>query len=409
MALIAKPLRGLFISLFSTFALFGTSMTIVGAALPKILADFKWRDSDAGAVIAASAAAYFLGSIVSGWVMKKLGAKSTMVIGLASCVLGLAFFATTPSFAANFLLNLLIGAGQGLIEPTVNWSAVRMDKDGSGRGMNLLHGAFAVGAVVGPLVIGLLIAAGFPWTLLFRIIAILFALLAVALAFMPFSRLGQADAASVSAAGVPGDRAAGKARPTRGPAFYLGFACLLLYVGAEIGISNWIAVYFVRVFTADPAFASLAVSLFWGGILAGRFGVPALYRRGRLESVLVAFSLLLVVATAALCVLGFLILPGSPLWAPAALTFLAGLGCSIIYPNVISLVGIACKDSQAEAISFSVAGGGVGLFAFPFLMSWISQGFGIRMGFASYALIASLCAVSCVVLARVFSRSRKAA
>ena len=61
-------------------------------------------------------------------------------------------------------------------------------------------------------------------------------------------------------------------------------------------------------------------------------------------------------------------------------TFLAGLGCSIIYPTVISLVGISSEETQAEAISFAVAGGGVGLFAFPFLMSWISQSYGIKVG-----------------------------
>jgi len=74
--------------------------------------------------------------------------------------------------------------------------------------------------------------------------------------------------------------------------------------------------------------------------------------------------MLLVASTVGLCAIGFAAQAGAALWAPAAFTFLAGLGCSIIYPTVISLVGISCKDAQAEAISFSVAGGGVGLFAF---------------------------------------------
>jgi MFS transporter, FHS family, L-fucose permease len=401
MALIARPMRGLFYSLFGTFTLFGTSMTIVGGALPSILDDFRWSYAAAGAVIAASAAGYVLMSFLSGKVMKRFGAKATMVAGLSACVVGLAFFAATPSFPVNFLLNLLIGAGQGLIEPAVNWSALRMDEDGAGRPVNLLHGSFSIGAVAGPLILSRLIAAGLSWTILFRVIAVLFALLAVALAAMPFSRLGKMDGAK----GAP--RPAWKS--SRGPAFYLGFACLLLYVGVEIGISNWIAEYFVRIFGSAPALASLAVSLFWGGILAGRFGVPALYRGTRLEAGLVAVSLLLIASTAALCVLGFLGLSGIPLWVPAALTFLAGLGCSIVYPTVISLVGFSCKGYQAEAVSFSVSGGGVGLLAFPLLMSWISQGFGILAGFASYAVIAILTALSCAALARTFSEERKAA
>jgi fucose permease len=167
----------------------------------------------------------------------------------------------------------------------------------------------------------------------------------------------------------------------------------------------------VRIFLADPASASLAVSLFWVGLLAGRFGMPLLYRGDRQESVLVASSLLLVASTVLLSALGFASSAGSaaPLWAASALTFLAGLGSSIIYPTVVSLVGIACRDNQAEAVSFAIAGGGVGLFAFPFIMSGISQAFGIKAGFASYAIIAILTAASCAALARVFVAGRRQA
>jgi fucose permease len=408
MSLVARPFRGLFIGLFGTFALFGTSMTIVGAALPKILREFSWSYAAAGAVIAASAAAYFLTSFLSGHILGRIGPKTAIIIGLTACVLGLAFFAATPSFLLNLLLNALIGAGQGLIEPTVNLATLRMDEKSTGRPMNLMHGAFAIGAVAGPIVLGLIMSTGLPWTLLFRAIAVLFAILGTALALMPFSRLGRAKEER-----APG---AADADLRKNPAYWLGFACLLLYVGAELGISNWIAEYFVRIFAAAPAFASLTVSLFWIGLLAGRFGVPALYRGSRPEAVLVASSLLLIASTIALCALGFAAVPAqaaaregavTQLFAPAALTFFAGLGCSIIYPTVVSLVGISCKEAQAEAISFAIAGGGVGLFAFPFIMSWISQAYGIRIGFASYAIIAALTAAACLALARVFAKTRK--
>jgi fucose permease len=405
MTLIAKPHRGLFISLFAAFTLFGTSMTIFGAALPKILRDFAWSDGTVGAVIAAAAAGYFLSSLASSMVLRRLGPKATILCGLAACIAGLAFFASGPSFLANLLLNALIGVGQGLIEPTVSWSALKMDQDGGGKPMNLMHGAFAVGAVAGPLALGLIMAGGLAWTILFRVIAALFGLIALALAAMPFSVLGSTHAPAE--AREPGARRAAPAAK-RGAAYWLGFVCLMLYVGTELGISNWIAEYFVRIFSANEALASLTVSLFWIGLLAGRFGVPALYRGKRQEIVLAASSMLLVAATVSLCAIGFAArAPGASLWLPAAFTFLAGLGCSIIYPTVVSLVGVSCKDAQAEAIAFAIAGGGVGLFAFPFLMSWISQAFEIRIGFASYALIAALTAIACVALARAFAKERK--
>lgn len=55
--------------------------------------------------------------------------------------------------------------------------------------------------------------------------------------------------------------------------YWLGFFALFVYVGVELGISNWIAEYFVSVFKA-PIRAPFMVSLFWAGLLMGRFGIP---------------------------------------------------------------------------------------------------------------------------------------
>jgi fucose permease len=380
-------------------------MTIVGAALPRILGDFGWGYASAGAVIAAGAAAYFLASLASGKVIRRLGPKAAIILGVSLCVLGLAFFASSPAFLLNFALNAIIGAGQGLIEPVVSWSTLKMDEEGAGRPMNLMHGAFAIGAVAGPVALGLVMGGGLSWTLLFRAIALLLGICGLVLALLPFSRL-DGPAEPKEAAEGTGERGKKENKRGRGAAYWLGFICLLLYVGAETGISNWIAEYFVRIFGAEPSYASLAVSLFWAGLLAGRFATPLVYRGTRSERLFVAFAILLVAATGALCALGFVARPGFPLWAPSTLTFASGFGCSIIYPTTISLVGGACREYQSEAVSFAISGGGLGLFAFPFLMSAIAQAFGIRVGFASYALIAILTAVSCAALARTIDRAR---
>lgn len=405
MRLVPRPDVGIFFGLFSVFTLFGTSMTIVGAALPRILGDFRWGYAQAGAVIAAGAGAYFLASLTAGKLIKRLGPKATILLGIALCVLGLAFFASSPTFLFNFALNAIIGAGQGLIEPVVSWSALNMDEEGAGKPMNLMHGAFAIGAVAGPIALGLVMREELSWTLLFRAISLLLGICALVLALLPFSHLGRVAEPKTAAAG-PGEDVRRGERRTRDSAYWLGFTCLLLYVGAETGISNWIAEYFVRIFGAEPSYASLAVSLFWAGLLAGRFGVPFAYRGKRSERLVVGFSLLLVAAIGALFALGFVARPGFPLWAPSVLTFASGLGCSIIYPTVISLVGGACQGYQSEAVSFAISGGGLGLFGFPFLMSAIAQAFEIRAGFAFYALIAILTALSCAVLARTIDRTR---
>ena len=400
MSLLAPRYRGLYVSLFTVFILFGTSMTIVGASLPKILADFSWSYGVAGAVIAASAAFYFLTSLAGGLILKRLGPKATSIIGLALSASGLAFFASTPSALLNLAFNALVGGGQGLIEPTINWSVIRMDEKGTGRAMNLMHGAFSIGAVAGPLILGLIMGAGLEWTILYRAIAVLFALLAALIAMLPFETLGRGQREEAASAPQPRNLA-------RRPTYWIGFACLLLYVGTELGISNWIAEYFVRVFSTEPAIAAGMVSLFWIGLLAGRFGTPALYKGTRQDALLGLSSVLLVVAVLSLNLVGFTEGTRAPNFLGPSLTFLAGLGCSVIYPIAISLVGASSPDAQESAVSFAVAGGGLGLFAFPFLMSWISQAWGIKAGFVGYGALACLTCVGSFTLACAFRKEKQ--
>ena len=73
MDLIEPRFRGLFLSISALFILFGASMTIIGATLPKILANFHWDYLVAGIVISAGAVAYFVSTFVAGRLVKRWG------------------------------------------------------------------------------------------------------------------------------------------------------------------------------------------------------------------------------------------------------------------------------------------------------------------------------------------------
>ena len=374
--MIEPRFRTLFLSLFALFALYGTSMTVIGATLPKILASFHWNYQAAGIVI--GAVAYFLATFIAGFLVQHWGPKATILLGLALAVGGLAFFAATPSLLANTLLSALIGLGQGGVEIGVNWSTLRMDTRNTGRPMNLMHGAFAVGAILGPMAVSLLMRRGLDWTVVYRGMAVVFLLLAVLMAFATLPPVEQ----KATGHGATPERLGAN------PAYWLSFFALFLYVGVELGISNWVAEYFVAVFAFAPAAAAMLVSLFWMGLLAGRFGVPLLYRGSRPEAVLVGLSALATVSIALLMLLGQATRNAITGDLGGGLVFLAGLGCSIYYPTVITLLGRCFRNAQSQAIGFAATGGGIGLFVFPFLMASIAQHWGIRAGFATYALFA---------------------
>ena len=326
MTLIEPRFRGLFLSVFALFTLFGTSMTIIGATLPKILANFHWNYLTAGIVLGAGAVAYFVSTFVAGYLVKHWGSKPTILLALTLIVAGLAFFATTPDPAANTLLSALIGLGQGGVEVGLNSTILRMDERNTGRPMNLLHGAFAVGAIVGPFAVSMLMQSGLDWAVVYRGMAVIFVLLAVLMAF--------AALPSVRPEATEHDET--RERLSANPAYWLSFFALFLYLGVELGVSNWVAEYFVVVFAYSPDASAMLVSLFWLGVLVGRFGVPLLYKGSRPEAALVGLSALATASIALLMLLGYM--PSYAITADVGrgLLFLAGLGCSIYYPTVMT-------------------------------------------------------------------------
>lgn len=392
MALVEKQFSVMFAALFTIFVLFGTSMTIIGATLPKILADFGWSYTTAGMVIAAGAIGYFVATYTAGFLVSAIGPRLTMMAGLVLIIAGLLFFASVPSAFVNLLLYLGIGIGQGFMETTVNWSTLRMETSGEGRAMNLIHGAFAVGAIAGPFIIGILIGANLSWTLVYRGIAIVCVLPLAMTLFLPFSALGRDT----------GHRDSGGRRNLYShPAYWLGFAAMLCYVGVELGISNWLAEYFVTVFQSSPAAGSFMVSLFWGGLLLGRFGVPLVYHGEHRDMILISMSVLMSLSIIALSAIGFAHGAYPARVAASVFVALAGLGCSIVYPMVVTIVGTIFPHAQSEAIAFASTGGGIGAFIFPFFMSTIAAAWGLRLGFATYAFFSVMVVILNIILVSV--------
>ena len=156
-----------------------------------------------------------------------------------------------------------------------------------------------------------------------------------------------------------------------------------------MGISNWVAEYFVAVFAYSADASAMLVSLFWMGVLVGRFGVPLLDKGSRPDAELVGLSGLATASIALLILLGYLTPSAINADIGRGLLFLAGLGCSIYYPGVMTLVGRCFPQAQSQAIGFAATGGGIGSFLFPFLMSSIAQSWGIRAGFATYGVFAA--------------------
>jgi len=384
--LIDRRFRSLFVFLVVGFAMFGGSVTLVGATLPKIIADFGWSYVATGLVLSAGALGYVLSAFCSGVLLQRLGPKRVIVAGLLLQSVGLALFVGTPLVVLNLVLHAVIGVGQGGLEVVVNFSAARMERGGQSRVMNLMHAAFCVGAVLSATAVAVLLGLGLRWQASYRWMALIALLAAGATALLPFDRLRPPEAERAARPRV--------ARVLRQPLLVLSFLMLWCYVGSELGVSAWVSEYYVKILGTPARAGACMVAVFWLGLLVGRLVVAGYHGRRQAE-------LVLALASGSTVALALAMRAAGP-WTAGAGFFVAGLGYSAIYPLVMALVGGHARAGQEVAVGFATMGGGIGSFATPFLMAAVSQQFGLRAGFGLYlGLNALMILLACLMIRQV--------
>ncbi|MEW6755754.1 MAG: MFS transporter [Candidatus Latescibacterota bacterium] len=382
--------RRLLAVLFANFLVFGAAAIVIGATAPKIIRQFGWTYTAMGAVLAAGSAGYFASTFLCGVLVHAWGPRLVICATLLLQVVGLWLFGSRPSVLANLLAVTLVGVGQGGTEIVTNYCVVRMERPGGSRLMNLVHAAFPAGAIAGSLGMGLLLEGGVAWQAMYRVLAVLCLLLAGGLSLCTFSGMRPES---------PGESSRAFLRRLLGHRLLLLYAAIILtYVGVEIGVSSWISEYFVGVLHADVALGAAAVSLLWAGLLLGRFAVVAGWGRRRQG------PLLLLSAGTTSLALCLALLARTPLVA-GTFFLLTGAGCAAVYPVIVVLVGQAFPRHQGMAIGVVSTVGGVGSFAFPFLMAAIAQEYGMAAGFWFVAAMSVLLMAAAAAAAGLQPRS----
>jgi fucose permease len=361
--------------MLGAFALFGLAVTASGAVMPQMLADFGWTYTTASVVLCASALGYLLATFTSGLLIGRWGPRRVILAGMLIQAAGLGLFGMTASPWVSVVLKLLTGAGLACTEVVGNLAVVRSERPGKSWLMNVMHGGFAAGAVAAPAIVWGIAQVHLPWQAMYVSLGAASLVLACTMAFMPFSR--------IEAPPGPGRREACVLNVLANPLVVLGSLILMLYVGIEIGVTQWVAEYCVVTFAAAEDTSATLVSFLWLGMLAGRIGVSVLYRGTRPQRLLASMTLTTAAATAAI------LLAGSMTGVKAAV-FVAGLGLSAVYPVVMTLLGRYVRHAQPLALATASTGGGVGAVIFPLAMGALADLFGIAAGLALSAALTAV-------------------
>jgi len=299
----------------------------------------------------------FGSSGLSGLVRERFGAIALLLVPTVLAGGGLALFALAETWPAMIAAAAILGAGLGLLDAAVNMEAAL--KRGV-RFMGALHASWALGATLGPVLIGAVLVATGSWRLGYAVAALAFVAVAVA------TYLARADLGT-----APEREDAPMAGVRSGRTIVAGAALLFVYVGIELGAGQW---SFTRL-TADGALsdtvAGLAVFLYWSALAAGRIWLALFGDRAgtaRLFDLSVGGALLSAVA--------FWLLP-PPAAALVALPCI-GASLSVFVPLLLYLTPRRVGRQHApRAIGYQVAAGFIGGAVLPAGIGAVMQSSGL--------------------------------
>jgi len=344
---------------FSGFIVLGLPTGMLGIAWPSIRAALDAPLAGLGVLLAAMTLTQFGSSGLSGAVRERFGTTALLIIPTALAAGGLALFAVADNWPVIIAAAAVLGAGLGLLDAAVNMEAAL--KRGV-RFMGALHASWALGATLGPVLIGAVLVATGSWRLGYAVASLAFIALAIA-TYLARVDLGRAPERE--------DAPATSARPRR--TIVTGMALLFVYVGIELGAGQW---SFTRL-TADRALtdeiAGLAVFLYWSALTAGRIALALFGDRigsTRLFDLSVGGALTSAVA--------FWLLP-PPVAALVALPCI-GISLSVFVPLLLYLTPSRVGRAAApRAIGYQVAAGMIGGAVLPAGIGVVMQSGGVSM------------------------------
>lgn len=379
-------------SLTSLFFMWGLISSLNDILIPRLKSAFELTYTEAMLIQTCFFLAYAVLSIPAGLVVKSVGYKWGIVIGLGIAALGcIGFYPAAASHAYPLFLSSLFVLASGItfLQVAANPYVTVLGPARTASSRLTLTQAFnSLGTTVGPMLGGVLIlgegaqvAEGAHGAESVQIpylgIAGVLVLLAVVMASL---RLPEVDETEETSSG--GESAI---LPDAGSAWgyshlVLGAIAIFLYVGAEVSIGS-----FLVNFLSEPQIAGFEeseaanyVSVYWGGAMVGRFaGAIAMRRVGAGKAL--AFN----TSMASLLVLLTVVTTGHvAMWS----ILLVGLCNSIMFPTIFSLAiaGLGRHTSQASGIlCLAIVGGAI----VPLVQGYLADTFGIQRAF----LLAVVC------------------
>jgi fucose permease len=383
--------NGLMVCTLFAFFVSGCSTVPMGNLIPFLRDTYDLSYDFSGMLLSLQSAGNLVAIFISGFLPALIGRRRTVLttavwMTVAYCIItfGLGGATLLP------LACLMTGVARGGNTNFSNTMMSTLPGKKSAIGYNLLHGAFAVGALLAPLVL-IACTRSNPAAWRYMTAGVL-TLCVIQLAV--YSRMYMPAVNEQKNGKKTMDRSFLKNRD-----FWLSAAILFFYISVEYAVSGWLVTYFQDIGILSENVSQLMSSLLWVVIFIGRMIGAALVGRVPRKAILLTDGIGLFVC--------FLIVFFSRSQLPIILGIMGvGLFMATIYTSAMAIGTEKMRGNDlgvSQMIFISCIGGVVT----PYVVGLVAEHAGIQAGMG--VVVLTTVALLAAILITVFSRSKEAA
>lgn len=376
------------------FAFFvsGAASQPLGSFIPFLRDAYGFSYDLSGILLSCQSAGNLLTILITGFLPYYIGRRKTVLVTAAwMAVAYLIFVSGLGSPALMVVAFLMTGLARGGNSNFSNTMVSTLPSEATAKGINLLHGCFAIGALLSPTVLVMITnrRPDYGW----RIMAGLLALLCVS-QIIVYITMPVPDMAGEKKGVRSADRSFLKNRT-----FWMGTAMLFFYISTEYAIVGWLVTYFQDSGLLSDNVSQLMNSLFWLLMFAGRMIGASIVGKVPKEK-------LLLIDGFGLCAF-FLLMFFSRSALPIIIGIIGvGLFMATIYTCAFSIGSESVKGNDLGCSLMIFAGSAGGVIT-PALVGLVAEKRGISAGMGLVAAYTGLLLVS--ILLSVIMKGREKA
>jgi fucose permease len=347
---------------YLAFVAIGLISNIIGPLLPTIKQEIPMSYGQLGTLLSETFLGMLLMGLIGSYVMDKYGKKPFLLLGGFLLIFGLFGTALSKTFTQLYILNFITGMGFGIYEVGINALCADYSGDAKGNDMNFLHFFYGLGAILGPVFVLICVNLGL-WRLCFGIAAVFPIAVTILILNFKGNKIDIIKKDETKASNEP-------IKVFKSQLLWVAGITVFIYVGLEVSTAGWIPTFCKSMLSKSIIPSSLATTLFWITMTAGRL------RSGKIADKIGLKQFIFMASIGAMIVsITWVILPAGA-WTLISI-LLIGLLLSGIYPTLMAVSTASFPKNTGLVAAFISVFGALGGAFIPSIIGKMSDSFGI--------------------------------